>query len=662
MTRSGRRRRLRRLGGGSSALVIVAGLALAATVGGGAPHASANLVGASPGVFVGATGNVDTLSLSSIQSGTTGSGSRANTEYGPIGVNATGTNALEGATAFATLSFVPPAVQVINVSSGARSPGSRLAADPIGVAMDPADANTAFVLEGNDGAASIERVNIGVSPPMVTPFVNAPMDVSGPTSIAISPDGATLYVGGSVGDGFFGVEGIQVGAPTETTTWSADRKNVPFIDGNVVDLAVSPEGGSLYAASLGFVGDSRQGLVFDLALPLTATEGVTWATPLAFDPESEQGVAIPAAVTVGRGGQTVYVGGTNGNSANSSVQVFAAASGSPGVSTQIPMATNDDGSFGLASIAITPDGQSLVTTGTDDSTEPATEVVYPLSLPNLTLGPRTILTNLSAFGGPQELAITPDQAPVARLAPPSPVQVGQTATFDASASTVAYGSVNHFAWTFGDGATAATAGPTASHAYAAPGSYLVTVTARDSAGTSVPPSVAGFAVDGAGQTAYRRADLSARTSVTIRVTAAPPASTTTTTTSTSTTSTTRPGHATTTTTTTVPGRRAPATPKLILNPGLGPPGTVVTVTGSGFRPNTPVTVAWSVSSGSVVITADAHGNLPPSSLVILTPDVLGPRFALASSTPQATAPFLVVPGSQEPGGDNASVLFRSEGP
>ncbi len=51
-------------------------------------------------------------------------------------------------------------------------------------------------------------------------------------------------------------------------------------------------------------------------------------------------------------------------------------------------------------------------------------------------------------------------------------------------------------------------------------------------------------------------------------------------------------------------------PTLVLNPGVGPPGTIVTVTGTGYRPLTAVTVAWSVSTGSVVITADKNGNLP----------------------------------------------------
>ncbi|MBV9659935.1 MAG: hypothetical protein JO337_02130 [Acidimicrobiales bacterium] len=34
-----------------------------------------------------------------------------------------------------------------------------------------------------------------------------------------------------------------------------------------------------------------------------------------------------------------------------------------------------------------------------------------------------------------------------------------------------------------------------------------------------------------------------------------------------------------------------ATPTLVLNPALGPPGTIVMVTGSGFGASTPITVS-----------------------------------------------------------------------
>jgi hypothetical protein len=69
-----------------------------------------------------------------------------------------------------------------------------------------------------------------------------------------------------------------------------------------------------------------------------------------------------------------------------------------------------------------------------------------------------------------------------------------------------------------------------------------------------------------------------------------------------------------------------------------------------------------VSTGSFVETTDGSGNLPAHTLFILSPDILGPRFAVASSTPQAKAPFLVVPGTAEPGGSSGSFLFRSEDP
>ncbi len=122
--------------------------------------------------------------------------------------------------------------------------------------------------------------------------------------------------------------------------------------------------------------------------------------------------------------------------------------------------------------------------------------------------------------------------------------------------------------------------------------------------------------------------------------------------------TTTTNSSTTTTTTTI---KQAFIPTLTLNPGVGPPGTIVTVNGAGFPANTPITISWSTSTGSIVVTSDAHGNLPTSQLMILTPDVLGPRFAVASSTPQAKAPFLVVPSTDEPGGNDGAVLFRSEG-
>ena len=126
-------------------------------------------------------------------------------------------------------------------------------------------------------------------------------------------------------------------------------------------------------------------------------------------------------------------------------------------------------------IAVTPDGATA----------------YVASLPGAggnTLTPVNTTTNAAGtpvvFGSdPVGVAITPDQAPVAHLSV-TPGKVGQPTSFDASASTVAFGTITAYAWDFGDGSTATTSGPTITHTYATPGPHTATVTETDSAGTS----------------------------------------------------------------------------------------------------------------------------------------------------------------------------------
>jgi hypothetical protein len=86
----------------------------------------------------------------------------------------------------------------------------------------------------------------------------------------------------------------------------------------------------------------------------------------------------------------------------------------------------------------------------------------------------------------------------------------------------------------------------------------------------------------------------------------------------------------------------------------------VTVTGQGFPSETLVMVTWSLSTGSSVAKTNASGQFT-TTLMVLVPDVLGPRDALAKGY-QASAPFLVVPNSSQPGGDNDQLIYRTEGP
>ena len=82
--------------------------------------------------------------------------------------------------------------------------------------------------------------------------------------------------------------------------------------------------------------------------------------------------------------------------------------------------------------------------------------------------------------------MTPDQAPVADFSVTSGPPGADTA-FDASASSVRFGTIAGYAWDFGDGSpTQTTTTPTTTHAYAAAGTYAATVIETDAAGTSLP--------------------------------------------------------------------------------------------------------------------------------------------------------------------------------
>jgi YVTN family beta-propeller protein len=123
-------------------------------------------------------------------------------------------------------------------------------------------------------------------------------------------------------------------------------------------------------------------------------------------------------------------------------------------------------------VAITPNGTTAYVSNLDSNT------VTPVNLTTNTPG-----TPIKVASLPFGIAISPDQAPVAHLSV-APAEAGQPTSFDAYASTVAFGTISSYAWDFGDGSTATTSVPTTTHTYATPGPYTATVTETDSAGTS----------------------------------------------------------------------------------------------------------------------------------------------------------------------------------
>jgi hypothetical protein len=66
----------------------------------------------------------------------------------------------------------------------------------------------------------------------------------------------------------------------------------------------------------------------------------------------------------------------------------------------------------------------------------------------------------------------------------TPAHAGAPTSLDASASTVAFGTISSFAWNFGDGSNATTTTPITTHIYASAGTFTASVTETSSGGTS----------------------------------------------------------------------------------------------------------------------------------------------------------------------------------
>ncbi len=98
-------------------------------------------------------------------------------------------------------------------------------------------------------------------------------------------------------------------------------------------------------------------------------------------------------------------------------------------------------------------------------------------------------------------------------------------------------------------------------------------------------------------------------------------------------------------------------PQLRFDPGLGPPGIVATVSGSGFPPGALVTLRWDrgISQPLAPIAVGADGSFTLGVLVFHN-DLIGPRELVATTAfggpviPELRAAFLVVPAPLQPPG------------
>jgi YVTN family beta-propeller protein len=321
----------------------------------------------------------------------------------------------------------------------------------------------------NFGSNSVSVIDLSTNTVTATITVGA-----SPDAIVITPDGKRAYSSNS-------------GAGTVTPIATSSHTAGPAITvGSSPDtLAVTPDGSTVWVGNL----------TSHTITPINTSSDTAGPSVTVND---------PSAIAITPDGTKAYVGNWQEGTVTP-VTLATGSVGSPitagGLNTSPPYVAG----VNPYRVAITPDGATTYL-GDDNS-----HTVTPITVATNTAQP-----NIAMGTGPEEIAITPDEAPVASFTV-TPAPAGSPTVFDASASTVKYGAIVSYSWDFGDGHTAITSTPSATHAYSIPGKYTATVTETDTAGTSTAQVFTGSTVS-------RNGGPTARASRTVSVTYSGPPS------------------------------------------------------------------------------------------------------------------------------------------
>jgi PKD repeat protein len=224
------------------------------------------------------------------------------------------------------------------------------------------------------------------------------------------------------------------------------------------------------------------------------------------NPDEAQQVDLIPLTRREEGTLTVGSGGGGGGTNQSPVARLGAASysGTAGAAVSFDGSTSSDPDGSIASYAWNF-GDGATGTGATASHTYAAAGSFTVTLTVTdnqgAQGSITAPVTISAGGGGS------DQPPVARLAASYNGTAGTPVAFDAGSSSDPDGTIAAYDWNFGDGATGT--GVTASHTYAAAGSFTVTLTVTDNQGVqnaaTAPVTISAGGAGGSGSLVWTNA-------------------------------------------------------------------------------------------------------------------------------------------------------------
>ncbi|MFT3863334.1 MAG: PKD domain-containing protein [Solirubrobacterales bacterium] len=334
---------------------------------------------------------------------------------------------------------------------------------PSSIAITP-DGRFAYV--ASSGTNNVSVIEIGTRK-----VVGEPIEVADAETIAISPDGKRAYV---VGDGSHVLTVIDTA--TNLVVAEVTLGSEPY------GVAVSPDGAYVYTASPSTdtveVVDAQTDEVVGEPIEVGANPNMIAFAPdgktayvvdysgeelSAIDTATRQVTSIPAGpepwgIAVSADGSRAFVADYSGD------DVDVVNLTTKQVIKEIPVGEEP------YEIALTPDGKTAYVADYESedvraiNTTTYAEVGTPIKMPGL---------------GPRQLAITPDQSPLAAFTAPSAYAASSTA-FSGAASTDSDGTISAFEWSFGDGGTATGVSP--DHTFAAAGTYQTKLSVVDDEG------------------------------------------------------------------------------------------------------------------------------------------------------------------------------------